>query len=242
MIDMHSHIIPGVDDGSASVEETFKMIDEAKKVGFTDIIMTSHFLTHYYEPTPGEIIVWKNKLQEVLDSKGMDVKLHSGMEIYISNRMKELFGEKKILTLCDSRYLLMELPLSSTINYLDHVLYFLQSLSIQVILAHPERYKSVQENPDLVQEYIDKGALIQCNYGSILGLYGNHAKNTVKTLLKKGQVHFLGSDCHKPNSVYTYIPQAEKKIKKIIGEREFFKISTLNPQKVIDNIEIDLEE
>ena len=86
MIDMHSHIIPTVDDGSRSVQETFNMINEAKNVGFTDIVMTSHFLLDYYEPTTEELILWRKKLQEILDKKTIDVNLHSGMEIYISNK------------------------------------------------------------------------------------------------------------------------------------------------------------
>ncbi len=237
MIDMHSHIIPGIDDGSKSVGETFNMINEAKKSGFTDIIMTSHYLLDYYEPTPQEIIFWKEKLQEILKNQNIDVTLHSGMEIYISNKIDELIKENKVLTLSDSRYMLIELPLSTTVNYLDHVLFVLQSLSIKPIIAHPERYKCVQDDPDLVQEYIDKGALIQCNYGSILDLYGKNAKQTVKTLLKRNQVDFLGSDCHKEKTIYQIIPQAIKKIKKIIGDKEFEKISTENPRKVLNNEE-----
>lgn len=240
MVDMHAHIVPGVDDGSSSVEETFNMINEAKEAGFTDIFLTSHFMTHYYEPNTQELIIWKEKLQEILDNKNIDIKLHSGMEVYISNRMQELIEENKLLTLGNSRYLLMELPLSTSVNYLDYVLFFLESVSIKPILAHPERYKVIQENPNLVSDYLNKGALIQCNYGSILGLYGSRAKKTLKKLLKNGQVNFLGSDCHKQESVYKKIPDAIKKIKKIIGEDEFYKLSTTNPKKVLNNEEWDI--
>lgn len=235
MIDMHSHIIPSIDDGSSSVQETFNMIKEAKKSGFTDIICTSHFLLDYYEPAPQEIIFWKDKLQQVLEYKNVDVNLHSGMEIYISNKLEQLIKENKVLTLDESRYMLIELPLSTSINYLDHILFALQSLSIKPIIAHPERYKCVQDDPGLVQEYIDKGALIQCNYGSILELYGKKAKQTIKILLKENQVDFLGSDCHTENTIYPIIPHAIKKIKKIIGNEAFYKISTENPKKVLNN-------
>ena len=238
MVDMHSHIIPGIDDGSKSVDETFKMITEARRAGFTDVILTPHCLTNHYEPTTGEIILWKNKLQEIINNQKMEINLHSGMEIYISNQMEDLVKDNSILTLADSKYMLVELPLSSTVSFFDYVLYFLQSISVQLILAHPERYKSVQENPELVEDYIDKGALIQCNYGSILGLYGNAAEKTMKTLLKNHQVHFLGSDCHRVKTIYPLIPQAVRRIKRIVGEKEFKKISTENPQKVLKNKEL----
>ena len=235
MIDMHSHIIPQIDDGSKSIEETFNMIDEAKEAGFTDIIMTSHFLTHYYEPTTEEIVLWRDKLQEILDSRQKNIKLHTGMEIYISNQLKELIEQKRLLTLGNSNYLLIELPLNSTVNYLNHVLFLLESLGIKPIIAHPERYACVQENLEIIEEYIDRGALLQCNYGSILGQYGNKAKKTFEKMLKKNQVSFLGSDCHKQDSIYTKIPKAVKKIKKIIGEEEFNIISTVNAKKVLNN-------
>lgn len=239
MIDVHSHIIPNVDDGSDSVETTFKMIEEAKNAGFTDIILTSHFLLNHYETKAEELIFWRKKIQEIMDSRNYEINLHSGMEIYISNQMQDLIKEKRLLTLANSRYMLIELPISSTVKYLDYVIYTLQSLSIQPIIAHPERYKYVQENPDLVEEYIEKGALIQCNYGSIEELYGKAAKKTIKTLLKRKQVHFLGSDCHREKSIYLVIPQAIKKIKRIIGEDEFYKISTINPNKILEDLNWD---
>ena len=235
MIDIHSHIIPTVDDGSRSVQETFNMISEAKSVGFTDLILTSHFLLDYYEPTTDELILWRKKLQEILDAKNVDIRLHSGMEIYIHDRLETLLKENKVLTLNNSKYILIELPLSTTINYLDYVLYYLKSISIKPIIAHPERYKYVQDNPNLVEEYISKGALMQCNYGSILELYGKKAKKTVKTLLKREQVHFLGSDCHREKTIYPRITEAANKIKKIIGDTKFYAISTENPKKVLNN-------
>ena len=237
MIDIHSHIIPNVDDGSKSIEETFSILQEAKDAGFDNIILTSHFLLNHYETKADELVFWKDKLQEVLDKNQYNINLHSGMEIYISNQLEDLIKEKKLLTLANSRYMLIELPMNSTVKYLDYVLYFLQTISIKPIIAHPERYKYVQENPDLVQEYIEKGALMQCNYGSIVNTYGSSAKKTLKTLLKKNQVHFLGSDCHKPNSIYASIPQAIKKIKKITGEEKFYEISTTNPEKILKNME-----
>ena len=242
MIDVHSHIIPNMDDGSSSVSETFEMIEEARKLGFTDIILTSHFLLNSYETNSKELVFWKEKLQEVLDKKKIDVNLHSGMEIYISSQMEELIKNKRLLTLANSKYMLIELPLSSTVKNLDYVLYFLESNFIKPIIAHPERYKYIQENPEMIEEYISKGALIQCNYASILGVYGDKAKKTIKKLLKNNLVDILGSDCHKANQIYLLIPKAIKKIKKIIGNSEFEKISTLNPQKILKDEEWEYDE
>lgn len=235
MIDIHTHLIPNVDDGSKSVEDTFSIFDEAEKAGFTDVILTSHYLTDYYEPKTEEIVFWKDKLQEVLEKSDRKLKLHSGMEIYISEQLDKLIKENKLLMLANSKYILIELPMSTNIKYLDHIMYLLESIGLKFILAHPERYKNVQENPSLVEEYIKKGCLIQCNYGSILGQYGREAKSAIKYLLKKDLVHFIASDCHKKNGIYLQIPKALKKIEKIIGKQKLYEITTSNAQKIINN-------
>ena len=237
MIDIHSHIIPNVDDGARSVEETFNILKEAQEAGFTDVILTSHFLLNYYETNAQELIFWKEKLQEVLKKQGTKINLHSGMEIYITNQMEELLENKKILTLANSRYMLIELPLATNVKYFDYVVYYLEAKVIKPIIAHPERYKCVQKDPDIVEEYIEKGCLIQCNYGSIVNLYGREAEKTIKTLLKKNQVHFLGSDVHRENGTYLIILDAIKKIRKIIGENKINEITTINPKKILQNEE-----
>ncbi len=237
MIDIHSHIIPNVDDGARSVEETFNILKEAQEAGFTDVILTSHFLLNYYETNAQELIFWKEKLQEILKKQGTKINLHSGMEIYITNQMEELLENKKILTLANSRYMLIELPLATNVKYFDYVVYYLEAKGIKPIIAHPERYKCVQKDPDIVEEYIEKGCLIQCNYGSIVNLYGREAEKTIKTILKKNQVHFLGSDVHRENGTYLIILDAIKKIRKIIGENKINEITTINPKKILQNEE-----
>lgn len=235
MIDIHTHLIPGVDDGSKSIEDTMEIFKEAKKAGFTDIILTSHYLIDYYETKPEELISWKDKLQETLKNEDIKLKLHSGMEVYISQELNKLIKEKSILSLADSRYILIELPMSTSIKYLDYILYFLESIGMKLVLAHPERYKDVQKNHKLVEEYIEKGCLIQCNYGSILGQYGNDAKKTMKYILKKNLVHFMGTDCHKKGGIYLNIPKALKKIEKIVGKDKLYDITTANARKILDN-------
>lgn len=235
MIDIHTHLIPNVDDGSKSVEDTFEMFEEAQKAGFTDIILTSHYIKDYYENKPDELVFWKDRLQEVLNKSNKSLKLYSGMEVYISEEMNKLIDDEKLLTFANSKYMLIELPMNTDIKYLDYVIFVLESKGIKFVLAHPERYKSVQKNPSLVEEYIQKGCLIQCNYGSILGQYGKEAKSTIKHLLKNNWVHFMGSDCHKKDGIYLNVPKAVKKIEKIVGKEKLYEITTSNAQKILNN-------
>lgn len=235
MIDIHTHLIPNVDDGSKNVDITFKTFEEAQRVGFTDIILTSHYIPEYNETKKEELTFWKENLQEVLKSKNSKLKLHSGMEIYISENINEFIEQGKLLTLANSKYILMELPMNTTVNYLNYVIYFLESIGLKLIIAHPERYRNVQKTPDIVKEYIEKGCLMQCNYGSILGKYGKEAKDTIKYLLKNNLVHFIATDCHNSGGIYLEVPKALKKIEKIIGTKKTYEITTLNQRKIINN-------
>lgn len=235
MIDIHTHLIPNVDDGSKNVDITFKTFEEAQRVGFTDIILTSHYIPEYNETKKEELTFWKENLQEVLKSKNSKLKLHSGMEIYISENINEFIEQGKLLTLANSKYILMELPMNTTVNYLNYVIYFLESIGLKLIIAHPERYRNVQKTPNIVKEYIEKGCLMQCNYGSILGKYGKEAKDTIKYLLKNNLVHFIATDCHNSGGIYLEVPKALKKIEKIIGTKKTYEITTLNQRKIINN-------
>lgn len=235
MIDIHTHLIPNVDDGSKNIETTFEIFNEAQQAGFTDIILSSHYITNYYENDKNELVFWKDSLQKILDQKNINLQLHSGMEIYISEEIEELIKKEKLLTLAKSKYILMELPMNTMINYLDYIIYFLENIGLKLIIAHPERYAYVQENPTLVEKYIQKGCLVQCNFGSILGNYGKHAKNTIKYLLKKNLVHFIASDCHNKGGIYLQVPEALKKIEKIIGAKRTLEITTQNQQKILED-------
>lgn len=211
MVDIHSHLIPNVDDGSKSVEETFMLIKEADRAGITDIILTPHYIVNSYEQNANTLILLKDKLQQILDKDKINVKLHIGMEVYITDNLIDLLKQNKLLTLANSKYLLMELPLNTHVQYEDIIIFKLIENNIIPIIAHPERYKFIQENPDKVEELIESGCLMQSNIGSILGIYGNHAKQTFKYLLKKDLIHFLGTDTHRKDTIY---PLLKKQLKK----------------------------
>lgn len=235
MVDIHSHLIPNVDDGSKSVEETFMLIKEADRAGITDIILTPHYIVNSYEQNANTLILLKDKLQQILDKDKINVKLHIGMEVYITDNLIDLLKQNKLLTLANSKYLLMELPLNTHVQYEDIIIFKLIENNIIPIIAHPERYRFIQENPDKVEELIESGCLMQSNIGSILGIYGNHAKQTFKYLLKKDLIHFLGTDTHRKDTIYPLLKKATKKIEKIIGKEKTEELIKTNPQKILNN-------
>lgn len=237
MIDIHSHLIPKVDDGSKSIEETVKMLKEARKAGFTDVILTPHYMEGYYKTETEIIKIWTNQLQNVLANENIDINLYSGNETYITEELIELLNKNEVNTLANSRYLLLELPFNSKIKYLYEVLFTLKNSNIVPVIAHPERYTYIQENIEEAEKLVEQGCLLQCNYGSVIGNYGRKAKKTVKKLLKKDLVHFLGSDCHKPNTIYKEMKDIMKKLNKIISEEQMRNITVKNPKVILENRE-----
>lgn len=243
MIDFHSHILPNIDDGSGSMEESINLIREATEAGFAGIISTSHYLQDYYECDEQE----RRKLLEDIDDEasklsnniGMQMpKLYLGSEIYITTDMINLLEEKKASTINNTKYVLFELPMNSRPLFVKDVVYKLIEDGYRPIIAHPERYSYVKEDIGFVKELKDMGALFQSNYGSIIGMYGNSAKKTVKKLLKENLISFLGSDVHKTGQIYPKIPKILKKLNRWIPSDMVQNLTTFNAQKVLENQEI----
>ena len=240
MIDFHTHIIPNIDDGSRSIEETFDLIQEAKEVGFEGIVLTSHYIENYYETGAYERNVCIKAISDSLKSKGIDTKLYLANEIYMSENMMDLLIQGKASTINEGSYVLFELPLNiEPINLYD-VIYSMQQNKIVPILAHPERYTFVQKDPNLIYDLIEKGILMQANYGSILGQYGEKAQFFIKKFLKNNMIHFLGSDVHRKNTIYKIIPQALNEIRHIVGPEKLKELTTINPKLVLENKKIDV--
>ena len=242
MIDMHSHILPNIDDGAKSIEETFQLIKEAKKVGFNEIISTSHYMEGYYETDNAEREVWVNAIYEKLQEQNIGVKLYLGNEIYFSENIMNLLKEGKASTIDETNYVLFEMPLNAEPLNLYDVIYEMLQYEIIPILAHPERYSFVQREPELVYDLIQKGVYMQANYASIIGLYGKKAQFIVKKFLENNMIHFLGSDVHRKGSIYPKIPTILKELEGIIGKEKLEELTTINPKLVLQNKKIDIDD
>lgn len=241
MIDFHSHILPNIDDGSRSIEETFNLIREAKNVGFDAIVTTSHYMEGYYETNVPEREVWLNAICENMQVKNIDMMLYLGNEIYMSENIIKLLEERKASTINDTSYVLFELPLNVEPFNLYDVIYELQQYKLVPILAHPERYSFVQKEPELIYDLVEKGVLMQANYGSVIGQYGKKAEMIVLKLLEGNMIHMFGSDVHRQNTIYPRIPQILAELNEIIGEEKLEELTTTNPNLVIHNKKIEIE-
>lgn len=241
MIDFHSHIIPEIDDGSRSIEDTMLLIKEAKKAGFSKIISTSHYVSNQYEFDEESRRKFLELIKMGANNLGIDIEFFLGSEIYASYDMVELLKEHQASTINDTKYVLFELPMQNELPNLKNIIYDLMGNGYRPIIAHPERYSYVKEDPNWLIQYIEIGVLFQSNYASIIGLYGKEAQKTVRQLLKNNMIHFLGSDVHRPETIYAKMPEIMQELRKILDRGQLNKLTRTNAELVLENKTINIE-
>ena len=241
MIDFHSHIVYNVDDGSETIEDSKKILKEAEKAGFDKIILTPHYMEDYYEVPKEKIQLKIEKLQELCNQEDINIELYQANEIYITNHITELLEKGEASSINNSRYVLFEIPMNEEPQNLLEVIYKLIENKYVPVLAHPERYSFVQQNPNKLLELAEHGVLFQANYGSIIGQYGKNAEKTVKLLLQNNFIHFLGSDVHKQGHIYMQMSEIQERLRKILPEEKIEELENTNIEKAIDNKELEIE-
>lgn len=235
MIDFHSHILYGIDDGSRSKEMSLEMLNNSVKEGVKYICATPHFIYNEYET---DINTYSNLLQELQDAMSGKINVLKGLEVYINPELPQLYKEGKIWTINDKNYMLIELPMREFPIYTEKVFYDLRLIGITPILAHPERNLSIMKNPQLLINLIEQGTIAQMNAGSLTGMYGEPVKKVAIDFVKKNLIHILGSDGHNNKLRQTNINQAYNKIKEI--NKDLYNSIEQNSNDVIRGMEIDV--
>ena len=235
MIDVHSHILYSIDDGSRNIDESIKIIENFNKKGIKNIIATPHYINNSsYVSTKENNLRILDTLKKELKERNIDTKLYLGNEIYIDENIEKFLDKKIISSLNDTKYLLIELPLhGEKENYYDIFIDLINN-GYKVVLAHPERYISFQKDFNKIYELDDIGVLFQCNIGSILGDYGTNAKKVLKRMLKENLVYMFGTDIHRNKSDYSFIDKSIKKISKYVDEETLEKILNKNASELLN--------
>lgn len=237
MIDIHSHIIPGIDDGSKSMEMTLEMLRNAEKDGTSDIIATPHYLLEYGETEISEVKALVEEINSIINNEGINLRVYSGQEVYYTENIIQNYIEGKIGTLNDSKYMLIEFPMRKFDDNILDVIYELQVRDIIPIIAHPERYMPIMEKPSYINKFIDEGYLFQMNGGSLEGKFGEKIKKTAEILLENGVYNFIGSDAHNTKNRTIGLANAMSLVDKY--ENNIGKIFEDSSRKLLNNERID---
>ena len=244
MVDIHCHIIFGIDDGSQSLEESINILKLAYKNGVTDIVFTPHYIEgSSYNANNSKKNERLEIIKEEIKKQGIDINLYLGNEVMTTPSMLNLIDEEEISVINNTKYILMELPMNNTVNYLDDLIFKLRNAGFIPIIDHPERYMQIKEDYTRALEWVRKGALLQSNLGSLYERYGKESKKAIYKLLDCNAISFLSSDIHHDNqTVYNRIDELKKELIKKYGADYTSKLFRENALKVLnnENIEVNL--
>jgi tyrosine-protein phosphatase YwqE len=227
LVDIHSHLIPGIDDGSKSMEQSVEMITRLKNMGFKKLITTPHIMQYEYDNTPDIILGGLKELQEVLKQKNIDIEIEAASEYFLDQHFLELIQKKDLLTFGDN-YLLFELSYTIKPVILENAVFSMISQGYNPVLAHPERYLFMHKNFDEYRELKEKGVLFQVNLNSFSGYYSKVVKDIANRLAEEGMIDFIGSDTHK----HRQLDHLEKNLQSNVIKK-IFKYNTIRNESLL---------
>jgi protein-tyrosine phosphatase len=196
MIDIHSHILPGVDDGASTIEDSLDMARSAHLRGIQKIIATPHYGNGRFQVSRDQVDYQMNELEERLRDEQIPIEVFPGHEVRITRDLIEDVLSGKVLTLANSNYLLVEFPHNEVPKFTDEIVHELTLLGIVPIIAHPERNIEIANNPDVLADLVELGALTQITSHTLIGQFGKKGVSICNELCNRNLVHFIASDAH----------------------------------------------
>lgn len=195
-VDMHSHLIPGIDDGSRSMDETIAMMAKFENLGYKKLITTPHIMNEVYPNTPEIIQEGLKHVQQVAEGLGLAIQIEAAAEYYFDDSVIEKVKNGTLLSFGD-RYVLVEFSFHSAPIFEDSLFFEMQLANYKPILAHFERYTYFHGSTEKAKAFRDKGVNIQVNLNSLTGHYGPEVRKQAERLIDEQLVDFVGSDCHR---------------------------------------------
>ena len=238
-VDIHCHILPGVDDGSQTPEETKAMLQKAWDEGIQIMVATPHY---HKQRGKNDIELIKKQLlltRKLAKEVNPKMQICLGMEIYYGEDVPELLKEGRVVSIRKSRYILVEFSPGDEFQYILNAVRKLQMSGHTVIIAHIERYNCLRKDISNVEYLREMGAYLQVNTGSITGSYGRSVKKLLREVLKAHLVQLVGTDAHGSERRTPKMQEAYKEVVKRCGEEYADQIFGQNAKKVLRNEEID---
>lgn len=198
--DVHSHFIPGIDDGAPTLEASIELIRAMSELGYRKVVTTPHVMADGWRNTPEIILGGLEKVRAEVRRQGIDMEVNAAAEYYLDHELDQQVMAKRVLTFGDN-YVLFELPFIAEPAILLSVVFAMQTQGYKPVLAHPERYTFWHHDFSTMEKLKERGVLFQLNTIALMGAYGPAAKKTAEKLIDAGWYDLIGSDCHSMNHV-----------------------------------------
>lgn len=226
-VDIHSHLIPGIDDGADTVETALELIKRLQALGYKKLITTPHIMSDMYPNTRADILNGLEKVRTALDAAGIEIAIDAAAEYYMDEHFESIINSEDMLTLPGNR-VLVEMSFVSEPPNLFHYIFKMQTKGYKPILAHPERYIFLKKNFDQYQRLKEYGCEFQLNILSLTGYYGKPTQELALKLLKNKMIDYLGTDLHHERHA-NKLEQVfqDRKVLELISDEEAFLNHTL---------------
>lgn len=218
MIDLHCHILPGIDDGAKTMADSIAMAELAISEGITHILATPHHMNRSWMNDKQKVLTLVNELQEELDRRQIDLTIFPGQEVRLYGDILKGIKDNQILFIDEQKqYVLIEFPTETVPTYAERLFFDLQSHGKTPIIVHPERNHEILKHPNRLKDFVDKGALAQLTAASYTGGFGSKVQKFSKQLIDANLVHFLASDAHNVTNRAFHMKEAYSQLSREYG-------------------------
>lgn len=239
MIDIHSHILPSLDDGPKTIEESIELCKIAANDGIKKIVATPHSKDGVYEAKSDVILRKVDELNLKLKEIQLDLEILPGAELHINENLAKNIKDGDVLTINNGKkFILLELPFFFVPPATERLIFNLRTAGIVSIISHAERIIKFQKNPDILGQWADFGVLVQITAQSLTGDFGSRERKCAEWLLKNDMVHFIASDVHSLTGRPPVLSKAVERAAKIRGEEEARALVAHNPEQIINGLDI----
>jgi protein-tyrosine phosphatase len=238
VIDLHLHILPGVDDGAADLGVAGSMLLEARRQGFTRLVATPHLVERLSEGYFAQVQAALRDLEPLAARAG--IELLPGFEVVLTPDLPRRLHWGEPVTLGGSMALLVELPVTVWPTYTEATLFDLQTAGYRPILAHPERYDTLQRDPTRAIRLAEQGIALQVTTGAIAGLFGKSKQRLIEHWMEEGAVSLVASDAHSLGRRMTTVPDALARIERLVGPMELRRLTLDAPHALLNDSTVPL--
>ena len=234
MIDIHNHILPGVDDGAKTEEDSLAMAKAAVEQGIHTIIATPHHKNGHFDNEKASILKQVDILRQLLSKENVPLTLLPGQETRIYGDMLEDLKKGELLTLNNTRYIHVELPFRNVPKYTGKLLFDMQVVGYTPIIVHPERNDELVQHPEKLYEFVTQGVLTQVTADAVIGRFGKQSQRFTHQLIDANLTHFIASDAHNTTTRGFRLAEAHQTVKEIFGN-ELFYLFLENGQLLVED-------
>ncbi len=231
MLDLHLHLLPGIDDGAASLAVTEAMLRRSKQMGFDTLVTTPHLVEPLSGAYQGRIEESFRQVNEL--AKRFDIELLLGYEVVLSADVPGRLIQGEPITLAESKAVLVELPVVGWQHHVEDTLFTLQYAGFRPVIAHPERCEGLHEEPDRVRRLVERGVILQVTIGTLTGLFGKKTQRIAETWLQQGAVGLIASDAHSDVNRLSCVPKGLARLERLVGPSERRRLTVEMPAALL---------